>query len=212
MNLYVFGQISSKLVNITIKKIVETPTEDENIVVYINSEGGDRDCDTAIYEALRLSGKNIITYAVHEVYSAAITIFMAGDKRYAHRGSQFMIHEIYHEVYSEKKTVENYEKDLKELKTSTDDYFKLIAGRSKLTRPRIRNEVKKAHENDWYFNAKAAKTYGIVTDIGLPIIPAVKSEDEDETFEYIINTEEDDEQSLDDRSEDVVDLNKVASS
>ena len=96
--------------------------------------------------------------------------------------------------------MENYVVGLKELKTSTDDYFKLIAERSKLTRTKIKNFVKKAPENDWFFDTEAAQTHGIVTAIGLPVVPAV--DEEDGTFEFMMSDEE--------RSDSENELDKVA--
>jgi len=194
MNLYIFGPICDKMVNVSIRKIVETPPEDTTIVVYVNSEGGDRDCDTAIYEALRLSGKFIITYAVHQVYSAALTIYLAGDERYAQPHSSFMIHEVYHDIYSEKKTCEGYEKSIKELKNSTLEYYRLIAARTNLTILRIRNAVKKAPEGDWQLDTDAGLAAGIVTHIGLPVVPAVVNDD-DQTWEYSLGPTEEAEEA-----------------
>lgn len=167
MNLFLFGIIDDCAVNKTIKKIVNNP-EDPNITVYINSHGGDGDCDYAIYETLRLCGKKVTTFAVHYCHSAAMTVFLAGDERYAHKHSSFMVHEVYHEICTEKRTASSYRKSIAELQKMTEDYFSLIAKRSKLTVNGIKASVKKAPENDWYFDSDYALEHGVVTKIGLP--------------------------------------------
>jgi len=171
MNLFITGYITEKTLNRVLFEIITCPEEEEAIVVYINSHGGEGEYDYAIYEALRLSGKSIITYAAQDVYSAAITVFLAGDMRYAHNYSQFMIHEPYHDDNSEKTTVTTYKHALTELKKSTTAYYKLITDRCDLTTAKIQGYTKKALNGDWFFDTKTAKSLKLVTDIGLPIIP-----------------------------------------
>ena len=172
MNIFITGMIDKTTVNNVFRQIVNCPEDEEFIVVYINSCGGEGESDYAIYEALKQSSKTIITHAVQEVYSAAMTIYLAGDQRYAHRYSSFMIHEPYHdEVDSDKKTMATYKDNISELKKMTDSYFQLISENTKLTPAKINSYIKKEKDGDWVFGTNLALTLGVVTDIGLPIIP-----------------------------------------
>jgi len=149
--------------------------------VYINCDGGEGTCDYAIFEHLRLSGKKIITHAVDQVCSSAITVYLAGEERYATEYSQFMIHKPFHQTQEahERLTEDRYQKDCKELKLLTIEYFQLIASRSNLTTQKIRYYVSKARDGEWWFSSKDAKALGIVTNIGFPIIPG---QDDEEKF------------------------------
>lgn len=187
MNLFIMGIIDDRMVNHTVKKIVEAPPEDPTIVVYINSTGGEDNCDYAIYQALKLSGKQIITYAANNVFSAAVIIYLAGEYRYAHQYSRFMIHEVYHGENPDKKTAGNYVKGAAELRKLTGVYFKLIADNTKLTIPQIKKFVIKAPEQDWDFDTKTAKKFGLVTHLGLPVVPEIKDDDD---LEFLMGDEE----------------------
>ena len=206
MNLYIMGIIDDRMVNLTVKKIVEAPPEDPTIVVYINSTGGEDNCDYAIYQALKLSGKQIITYAANNVFSAAVVIYLAGEYRYAHQFSKFMIHEVYHGENPDKKTAGNYVRGAGELRKLTGVYFKLIADNTKLTVSLIKKYVTKAPEQDWDFDTKTAKKYGLVTHLGLPVVPEIKPEE----FEFSMG-DEDDGDEIEVEVEDEVEVKAVAS-
>lgn len=61
-------------------------------VVRINSPGGSADEGIAIYNALKRHKAGVDTYNDSLAASAASMIFMAGDNRYAAKGSRVMIH------------------------------------------------------------------------------------------------------------------------
>jgi len=62
------------------------------IDLLVNSWGGDPGSSFAIYNYLRASGPKITAYNLGEVSSAATTIFLAGDKRFAAKHSFFKFH------------------------------------------------------------------------------------------------------------------------
>lgn len=168
MNVFIFGAISTETVNKTIQDIVEN--SDPAIYVYINSEGGLEEGGYAIYEALRLSGKKIITHAVQEVCSAAVIVYLAGDERYSTNYAKFMIHEIYHELEKEATaTSKTYQASREELRKATETYFNLICARTEIAKQRIKNAISKAPDGDWWFNAANAKKMGVVHKIGFPL-------------------------------------------
>lgn len=64
----------------------------KSLTVEINSPGGDVFAALAIYNALRASGKEIVTKTMGVAASAASLIFMAGDKRVMPKNTQLMVH------------------------------------------------------------------------------------------------------------------------
>jgi len=168
MDILITETINNATVNRVLKEILDKK-QDQEIAVYINSHGGEVECGYAIYELLKLSGRKIITYAVNEVFSCAIVIFLAGDERYATNYTNFMVHEPYHE-YEEDSSMNSkeYKKYLKEIIKTTDDYFKLISKHTTLTPQRIKKYVQQAEGGEWYFKSSLAKKLGFVTKIGLP--------------------------------------------
>lgn len=176
MDIFVTDAISNNMVNRILQEILllkRAPEKEKNIIVYINSQGGDVESGYAIYEILKLSGYKIITYAVNEVFSSAITIFLAGDERYATNYSHFMVHEPYHEYDEEistAMTTKSYKKYLKELQGATNEYFKLICKHTSLTPQKIKNYISKTESGDWYFRTNMAKKLGFVTKVGVPLL------------------------------------------
>jgi ATP-dependent protease ClpP protease subunit len=169
MNLYIFEPINQAMVHKIVKQLIKY--KDESVTVYIDSEGGEDNCDYAIYEALRLCGKKIITHAVNDVCSSAITVYLAGDLRYATNHSRFLIHEPYHENGdgAEKTTLRSYKNHVKDLENTTKGYFRLISERTELSISDIRSNCNKAPNGDWVFDTKNAMKLGLVHKIGFPI-------------------------------------------
>ena len=66
--------------------------ESKQISVEINSPGGDVFAALAMYNALRASGKEIVSKVMGVAASAASLVFMAGDKRVMPKNTHLMIH------------------------------------------------------------------------------------------------------------------------
>lgn len=64
----------------------------KSLTVEINSPGGDVFAALAMYNALRTSGKEIVTKAMGVAASAASLVFMAGDKRIMPKNTHLMVH------------------------------------------------------------------------------------------------------------------------
>ena len=168
MNILITEEITNATVNRVFQEILST--NDSEIIVYINSQGGDLECGYIIYDMLRLTGKRIITYAINEVFSCAIVIYLAGTERYANNYSKFMIHAPYDE-YNNHDTVDeiNYLKRYEDIKKIKNDYFKFISKHTHLTSSKIKKYLQAQINGDWYFNAPEAIQLGLVTKIKLPI-------------------------------------------
>jgi ATP-dependent Clp protease, protease subunit len=143
---------------------------DPTIYVYINSEGGDFSAGMCMYEALRLSGKKIVTFGMWQVCSAAVLVYLAGDERFAHNYTEFLIHEVQQEGGDDGKAKDK-KRSADELENDNDRMFSLIAERTNLTKARIKKNIAKAPNEDWKFCTDDAKRYGIVHEIGLPRDP-----------------------------------------
>lgn len=76
-----------------LRDLEELSTKD-NITVHINSVGGDFYAGLAIYNRLRNLSANITTVNDGLAASAGSIIFMAGDKRKMHAGSNLMVHGV----------------------------------------------------------------------------------------------------------------------
>ena len=75
--------------------LLEKESKQEPITVIINSQGGSADSGFGIYDMLRFVEPSIITITVGLCASAAIIVFLAGDKdkRFSLPNSRFLIHQ-----------------------------------------------------------------------------------------------------------------------
>jgi ATP-dependent Clp protease protease subunit len=166
--------ITEPITHETVNKVLELVLmskgnrRDDKIFLYINSPGGDIDAGYAIYELLRLSGKKIITYAINQVYSCAVLVYLAGDYRFANNHSMFLIHEPYHEISDDKLTIKGYKENIEDLNECVNGFFKILCERSELTMDKIKKALQKSPEGDWFLKIEQAKKLGIVHEIGLP--------------------------------------------
>lgn len=170
MKLAIHEPINNEIANRILEEVLKARScrRDPNIFLYINSPGGDVDAGYSIYESLRMSGKRVITYATNNVYSCAVLIYLAGEYRFAHNHSSFMIHEPYHETGDDRMTSKNYSRNLNELNECIDNFFSLICSRCNLTMPKLKKFLQKAPDGEWYFRTDLAMKLGIVHEIGLP--------------------------------------------
>jgi ATP-dependent Clp protease protease subunit len=169
MRISIFEPITDDTANRVVEEILyqRGNRKDEYLFAYINSPGGDVDAGYAIYEAMRLSGKYVVTYAANHIHSCAIIIYLAGEQRFANNYSNFLIHNPYHEI-DDRMTVKKYKQHSDELEQCIEGYFKIICDRSKLTIPKIKKKIKNAPEGDWFFKADEAMSLGIAHQIGFP--------------------------------------------
>lgn len=175
MNIFITEDISNTTANRVLQEILkvreaEIEKEKSIINVHINSHGGDLEAGYAIYDILRLSGYTINTFAISEVFSSAIIIYLAGDSRYATNYSSFMIHEPRHEYDKDDKdsmSANTYRRNLKELQIATNEYYKLISKHTTLTPQQLKNFC--SNGRDCYFKTQEAKKWGLVTNVGIPI-------------------------------------------
>lgn len=176
MDIFITEAITNNTVNRVLQEILllkKAPEKEKYLTVYVNSQGGDVESGYALYEMFRLSGYKIITCAVNEVFSSAVTVFLAGDERYATNYSHFMVHEPYHEYADDSgttMTTKSYRKSLRELQDATNEYFKLICKHTSLTPQKIKNYISRTESGDWYFKSTTAKKLGFVTRIGIPLV------------------------------------------
>jgi len=93
----IIGEIDWELAN---KVFVDTfaylkeNSKEDTLVVPISSPGGDDDAAWTIYKILTSFNKKVYTVGYSGVYSSAVNIFMAGEKRYVFSDTSFLFHPV----------------------------------------------------------------------------------------------------------------------
>lgn len=96
-----FGAEDATTVNAAaISKFIEDNADADELVIRINSRGGDIQEGWAIYDLLTTSGKKITTVGDGKVYSIATIVFMAGSTRKMMKNADGLIHNPYIPQYT----------------------------------------------------------------------------------------------------------------
>lgn len=165
-DLYIFGDISSwgqwweddpdrsayNIVN-ELKAITAG-----NVNVHINSYGGDVSEGLAIYNTLRNSGKNVVTYCDGFACSAASVVFMAGKQRVMSPASLLMIHNAWTRATGNSAELRKQADDLEIITQASVEAYKLGATISE-------SEIKELMNNETWILPTDAKAWGFATDV-----------------------------------------------
>ncbi|UCB47396.1 MAG: ATP-dependent Clp protease proteolytic subunit [Spirochaetota bacterium] len=140
--------------------ILEKDSSGKSITVIVNSHGGSADSGFGIYDMLKFAKPSIITITAGLCASAAIIVFLAGDKkkRFALPNSRFLIHQPSTSAVGPASDLEITANQILKIR----DQFNLIIANE------TGQDVKKITEDanrDFWMNASEAVEYGLVSKI-----------------------------------------------
>lgn len=139
-----------------IKKMLEVDP-DEPIDIEVASYGGDAYYGFAMYDAIIQCPCTVRTHAQGPVMSAGLTVYMAGDERYASENVRFMAHSASSRTWG--KEFEQ-EIDIVELKKVNKSMFELYSQSSSKS-PAWWSRKMRTH--DYYFGYEEARELDIIT-------------------------------------------------
>lgn len=124
LSLVISGDIESETFEMIVEQIKKN--EPQSVELIINSYGGDLNIAFGIYDYLKSLKIKITTKGYGQVSSAAILLFLLGEKRYLSENAVVFLHEPY--TLNSKMS-----KDEKiELKRVSDNYFNIISNITKI--------------------------------------------------------------------------------
>lgn len=135
-----------------------------NLHVYINSGGGSAFAGLGICDVLlaaQIDGIHVTTEANGIVASAAVPIFVVGERRIATSGTIFMIHEATLFKFIAEEKMSDLLAQTRMMQMLEDRYNGLIADRSKLS---VDELASKSAKTTW-FSAAQALEWGLVDEI-----------------------------------------------
>jgi len=147
--------------------------KNDEITVYINSQGGDIDSGLlTIYDTIQWISSPVSTVCIGESYSSAGYILCSGSrgKRYAYPHSKIMIHGVQTSELSG--TQDEIEAESRRIKQLNQSLMEIIARHSKQSLAKVKRDFKK----DRYFTADEALKYGLIDQVIEPTkkIPPLK--------------------------------------
>ena len=172
--IFLTGEITqeSAAVTIALLLLLDNQDNENDITIWLYSDGGDAQGFFAIYDVMQLIKSPVSTICVGNASSAAALLLSAGTpgKRCALPNSSVMIHQIQisGEITGTGTEVEN---EMGEVKKLNKRLFEILAAHSGQTFAKVKRDC----IHDKYLNAEEAKEYGIIDVIMKPtkIIPEI---------------------------------------
>lgn len=157
-HLYFHHGISSKSISVLMKHLHTS----KYTHLHIASRGGDVDATRIAVDYIKRRG-DITTIGTGYVYSAAVLMFVSGNKRLITPSTRLMIHQVVYD-YNHKMTMNelNFSDGLGDLKSSNKYYSDILTQRSGLSKIRISNMLK---NGDHYISADEAIRVGLADGI-----------------------------------------------
>lgn len=147
--------------------------ERQPIALTINSYGGVVTDAFALIGVMENSKTEIHTYALGQIASAAVPIFVAGTKRFINRLARVMYHDCLYSTYFVSTTT--HEETLEENKRIRDVMDEYLLERTNMSRE-VMDKAKKEKRNLW-FTAQEAIDAGIAHEMMTRHVKEVKEED-----------------------------------
>jgi len=161
--IYVSGNINENKAENIVTKLFQYECSDpsKDVLLFVDSYGGEVDSFITIHDVMQLSRCNIATVCIGKAMSVGAMILLSGGigKRFITPNSHVMIHEI---SYGSSGKLTDVETDYEEAKRLQKDVVeKIILQRTKITQKQLQEFMSK----DTYLTAKDCIKYGLVDHI-----------------------------------------------
>ena len=159
-----FGIISAK----QIADFIHANSGAEELVVHINSPGGDVDEGFAIHDILSTSGKKITTIIEGMCASIATIVALAGSKREMTENATFFIHNAWGGAMGDAEELQKYTNRVKEATDKIIDFYVLKTGAE-------REAISAMMSEETSMVAEEAKRLGFITEIKASVVAKILS-------------------------------------
>ena len=155
------GQIDKRLAeNVNKQLLLLEADSDEDIRIFIDSQGGDPDAAYAIFDMIKFIKPRVKTIAMGLTASAAITVLLAADKkdRYALPNAHILIHQPLGAARGVASDIAIHAEEIEKLRRRTAELIADETGQ----RP---EKVMEDTDRDYWMNAKEALKYGLISKV-----------------------------------------------
>ena len=161
--IFLNGEISSETMESVIQQLLylSRSRPAEEIILYINSPGGDVDSGLAIYDTIQLIKTPVHTVCVGMAASMGAILFLAGTHRSMLPHSHLMIHDPFVGSAPQNARVQQLEEAYARLRKTRQVLRDIVLGNSDLTE----SELSQNAHLDNYYDATAALAHGLAHDI-----------------------------------------------
>jgi ATP-dependent Clp protease protease subunit len=140
--------------------VLESDSKEKPITVIINSPGGEADSGFGIHDMLRFVEMPVRTVVAGLCASAAIMIFLAGDKgrRFSLPNSRFLLHQPSTQSFGQATDLEIASTEILRLR---ERYNRIVADHT----GKDLETINKDADRDFWLTASAARDYGLVDQV-----------------------------------------------
>ncbi len=160
--IFMVGEVNDIMANIIVAQLLflESENPDKDIALYINSPGGSVTAGLAIYDTMRFLTCEVATFCVGKAMSGGAVVLAAGakGKRFALPHAKVMIHQPFGGIYGQTADIAIQAEEILKTKELLTDLLAKLTGQP-------REKVAEDQERDKYFDAQAAKKYGLVDEV-----------------------------------------------
>ncbi len=139
---------------------LQSTRKDQDINLYINSPGGSVDDTLAIYDTMKFLSCDVATFCIGQAMSGGAVVLAAGtkSKRYALPHAKVMVHQPFGGLYGQTSDIAIQAEEILKTKATLTDLLAKLTGQP-------REKIAEDQERDKYFDAHAAKAYGLVDEV-----------------------------------------------
>jgi ATP-dependent Clp protease, protease subunit len=156
------GEVDDDQANIIVAQLLflESEDPDRDVMLYINSPGGDVSAGLAIYDTMEYVRPDIATFCMGQAASMAAFLLAAGakGKRYALPNTRVLIHQPMGGFRGQATDIDIH---AKEILRTRDELNRLLAQHTGQPLERISDDT----ERDFFMTADQARVYGVVDQV-----------------------------------------------
>jgi len=160
--IFLGGEIDDDAASIIIAELLflESEDPDKDVMLYVNSPGGDVSAGLAIYDAMEYVRPDVATFCMGEAASMGTLLLAAGakGKRYALPHARLLIHQPLGELAGQVSDIAIHAQEILHTRAELN---RLLAEHTGQPVARIARDV----ERDFFMTAREAQSYGLVDEV-----------------------------------------------
>jgi ATP-dependent Clp protease, protease subunit len=164
-------EIDTDIANVVIAQLLFLDSEDpgKDIMLYINSPGGEVSAGLAIYDTMQFLHCDVATYCMGQAASMGSFLLAAGTKgkRYALPHSRVMIHQPLAGFRGQATDIEIHTKEILSTRATLNELYAKHTGQSVET-------IARDTDRDNFMSPPQAKEYGLIDEVLVPAKRAPK--------------------------------------
>jgi ATP-dependent Clp protease, protease subunit len=156
------SDIDDAVANVVIAQLLflESEDPDKDVMLYVNSRGGDVTAGLAIYDTMQSLRCPVATFCVGQAASMASLLLAAGaaGKRNALPNARIMVHQPLAGMRGQATDIEIHAREILKMRDTINEIYARHTGQPA-------DKIKRDSERDNFMSAAEAKTYGIIDDV-----------------------------------------------